>query len=187
MAKAGALGIPVALAGDAPSGAANSRYFRALARRHKAELIEQGDGTLGVRMRRVIEPFADRGAILIGTDTPSLPLPILRCYVALLRRESVVLGPSLDGGYYLLGVRGAMPDIFRGVRWGSSSVLADTIGRLDRQQFRYELGPWWYDVDRWRDLRLLCTDLRRPNTEAPDPCPATRRVLARLGLFRIGG
>lgn len=187
LAKAGALGTSLALAGDAASGAANSQYFRALARRHRAALLEQGEGTLGARMRRVIEPFADRGAILIGTDTPSLPLPLLRRSLALLRSASVVLGPSLDGGYYLLGVRGVMPDIFRGVRWGSASVLAETIARLDRQRLRYALAPSWYDVDRWSDLLLLCAGLRRPSRRAPDPCPATRRVLARLGLFRTGG
>lgn len=187
LAKAGALEAPLALAGDAANGAANSRYFRALARRHRAELLEQGEGTLGARMRRVIEPFATRGAILIGTDTPTLPQPILRRSLALLRRASVVMGPSLDGGYYLLGVRGGMPDIFRGVRWGSASVLAETIARLDRQRLCYALGPSWYDVDRWSDLLLLCADLRRRGTDAPDPCPATRRLLGRLGLFQSGG
>lgn len=181
--KARALGMPLALAGDAAGGAANSRYFRALARRNRAALLEQGEGALGARMRRVIEPFAGRGAILIGTDTPSLPFALLRRSVALLRSAPVVLGPSLDGGYYLLGMRGAIPDIFRGVRWGGATVLADTIARLDRQRFCYALAPSWYDVDRWSDLLLLCADLRRPSTKAPDPCPATRRVLSRLGLL----
>jgi len=187
LAKAGALGTPLALAGDAASGVTNSRYFRVLARRHRAVLLEQGEGTLGARMRRVIERFADRGAILIGTDTPSLPAGLLRRSLVLLRTASVVLGPSLDGGYYLLGVRGVMPDIFRGVRWGSASVLAETIARLDRQRFRYALAPSWYDVDRWSDVLLLCADLRRLTKRVPDPCPTTRRVLARLGLFRTGG
>jgi len=135
-------------------------------------------------MRRVIEPLADRGAILLGTDTPSLPLALLRRSVTLLRRAPVVLGPSLDGGYYLVGVRGRVPDIFRGVRWGDKRVLTETVARLDRREVPYALGPSWYDVDRWGDLLLLCAHLQRPDGRQPDPCPTTRDVLVRLGLLR---
>jgi len=183
VAKAESLRMTLTIAGSAARGAENSNYFRALARRHQATILDQGQGTLGARMQRVIEPFADRGAILLGTDTPSLPLAILRRSVTLLRRAPVVLGPSLDGGYYLIGVRGPVPDIFRGVRWGGTRVLAETVARLYRGEVRYALGPSWYDVDRWTDLLRLCVHLQRLDRRLPDPCPATRNVLARLGLL----
>jgi uncharacterized protein len=187
LAKAAALDATLVIAGSANGGANNSRYFRALARRHRATLLDQGEGTMGARMRRVIEPFAHAGAILIGTDIPSLPFTILRRSLNLLRRSPVVIGPSLDGGYYLIGVRGAMPDIFRGVRWGGARVLAQTTARLERKGLRYALAPPWYDIDRWSDLLVLGADLRRAGGGAPDPCPATREILARLGLLRSGG
>jgi uncharacterized protein len=184
LAKAAALRARLVIGGSAQNGAGNSRYFRALARSYKATILDQGEGTLGQRMSRMIEPFADRGALLIGTDTPSIPVSLLRRSCVLLRRVPVVIGPSLDGGYYLVGARGEVPDVFRGIRWGSSRVLAQTIERLRRQGIKYAIGPGWYDIDRRSDLRLLCAHLDRLGAGATDPCPATRRVLSRLGLLR---
>src|SRR5713101_4548158 len=177
LAKAQSLRVPILIAGSAPGGARRASYFRALA------------------------PLCDAGAVLIGADTPSLPSRLLARNVALLRRTRVVLGPSLDGGYYLVGVRGPLPDIFRGIRWGSTQVFAETIRRLKRMRIPYALGPAWYDVDRWSDLMLLAAHLsrladsneRRISHGSPDrdrstardphPCPATAHLLARLGLL----
>lgn len=183
LAKAQAAGARIAIAGSGPRGAAGSRYFRALARRFDASLVEQGEGTLGMRMERALAPFLPAGAVLIGTDTPSIPPRLLRRSLALLREAPVVIGPSLDGGYYLAGVRGTMPDIFRGIRWGGARVLEQTVVRLRRVGSRYALGPSWYNVDRWSDLLLLAAHLRQNATRAANPCPATARVLQRLGLL----
>ena len=97
--------------------------------------------------------------MLFGTDTPSLPPRLLARSVALLRRAPVVIAPSLDGGYYLVGVRGPMPEIFRAIAWGRSNVLSETVARLRRTGTRYALGPAWYDVDRWSDVALLAAHL----------------------------
>jgi uncharacterized protein len=176
------------LAADAPGGAKRSEYFRSLARELGAELVDQGEGTLGARMRRALASDAASGAVLIGTDTPSLPMRLLKRNVDLLRDAPVVLGPSLDGGYYLIGVRGAIPDIFRGIRWGSSRVLAQTVARLRRLRVEYRLGPTWYDVDRKDDLSLLALHLAlmlkdRGHAVEANPCPATSVVLYKLGLL----
>jgi rSAM/selenodomain-associated transferase 1 len=183
LAKAQATGARIAIAGSGPRGAGGSRYFRALARRFDASLVEQGEGTLGMRMERALVPFLPGAAVLIGTDTPSIPARLLRRSLALLRRAPVVIGPSLDGGYYLVGVRGAMPDIFRGIRWGGPRVLEQTLIRLRRTGSRYALGPSWYDIDRWSDLMLLAAHLRQSATPTANPCPATARALRRLGLL----
>ncbi|HVA41438.1 MAG TPA: TIGR04282 family arsenosugar biosynthesis glycosyltransferase, partial [Candidatus Binataceae bacterium] len=113
----------IVIAGSAPDGVENSRYLRRAARRFGAELIDQGGGSLGARMARALEPYRARGAVLFGTDTPSLPPRLLKRSVALLRRAPVVIAPSLDGGYYLVGVRGPRPEIFRAIAWGRSDVL----------------------------------------------------------------
>jgi rSAM/selenodomain-associated transferase 1 len=175
----------VVIAASAPDGAKGSKYFRRLARRFGAELVDQGGGSLGARMARALEPFASSGALLIGTDTPSLPLALLEKSVRALIRNRVVIAPSLDGGYYAVGVRGAMPPIFTAIRWGSGGVLDATIQRLKRARVRYELGPAWYDVDRWSDVMLLAAHLRVARARHPSgsPCPATEAILKRLGLL----
>jgi len=189
IAKAVSIGPSrIVIAASAADGAERSKYFRRLARRFGAELIDQGDGSLGKRMARALEPFSSSGALLIGTDTPSLPIPLLAASVEALRRNRVVLAPSLDGGYYALGVRGAMPPIFSAIRWGSGGVLDSTVKRLERAGIRYALGPAWYDVDRWADVMLLAEHLRllaRARRRAgASPCPATESVLKQLGVLR---
>jgi uncharacterized protein len=193
----------IVIAGSAPDGVARSAYFRSLAPRFGAKLADQGPGSIGARMARVLEPYCDKGAVLIGTDTPSLPPSLLARSLGLLRTAPVVLGPSLDGGYYLVGVRGPLPGIFAGIRWGRRLVLARTVARLEHDGIAYRLGPSWYDVDRLSDLMVLCEHLRllmegypsRGRREVSEeshgvcsqsnPCPHTARLLARLGLLHI--
>jgi rSAM/selenodomain-associated transferase 1 len=184
LAKAVALEMPIVIAGSARGGVKDSRYFRAIANRAGAALVDQGEGNLGTRMARVIEPHAIGGAILIGTDTPSLPVRALRRNVALLRRFKVVFGPSLDGGYYLVGLRAGMRDIFPHIRWGGAHVFEQTLEHLEQAGVRYALGPAWYDVDRWSDLMLLAEHLRRLGARGANRCPATTRALLQLGLLR---
>jgi rSAM/selenodomain-associated transferase 1 len=183
IAKARLLELPLLIAGSAADELRHNRYFRLLARQCKAVLVDQEQGHLGARMARVLAPLAQTGVLLIGTDTPSLPITILRHARELLRRNRVVIGPSLDGGYYLVGIRGAMPDMFRSIRWGGSRVLEETMARLTRAGIRPALAPSWYDVDRWSDLMLLTEHLRRQSRRGALPCPHTARVLVKLGLL----
>jgi uncharacterized protein len=187
LAKVRELGLPLVIAASATGALQDNRYFCALARRFDADLIDQEQDNLGVRMARVLAPFARGGALLIGTDTPSLPSSVLRRAVTLIRHNHVVLGPSLDGGYYLVGIRGAVPDMFRGIRWGGAQVMQQTIARLVRLGIRPALAPAWYDVDRWGDLMLLAEHLHRLAQRRALPCPQTAKVLAQLGLLRTRG
>jgi rSAM/selenodomain-associated transferase 1 len=173
------------IAGTAESPVTRSPFFRGVARRFHADLIDQGVGALGARMSRVLEPFAPAaGALLIGTDLPSLPVVALRHLYGMLQRRELVLGPSLDGGYYAIGVRGAVPPVFHGIRWGSARVFEQTVQRITRTGRSAAFGPAWYDVDRWSDLLLLCEHLKRiESTKIVHPCPATANVLRRLGLL----
>jgi uncharacterized protein len=176
------------IAATSESSVAESAYFRTLGRRFDAELLDQGRGSLGARMARALGWFArERGALLVGTDLPSLPFAALAQLYRLLQRHPLILGPSLDGGYYAVGVRGEVPPIFKGIRWGSTRVLAETVKRIKLAKRRLAMGPVWHDVDRWPDLVLLCGYLRTLETSASrsrcHPCPATAQVLRRLGLL----
>jgi rSAM/selenodomain-associated transferase 1 len=177
----------IVIAASTPDGAEHSKYFRRLARQCGAELIDQGGGSLGRRMARSLEPFSSDGALLIGTDTPSLPSAMLATSLDALSSNRVVIAPSLDGGYYAVGVHGAMPPIFTAIRWGTRTVFDATIERLQRAGIPYTPGPAWYDVDRWADVILLAAHLRilaRTRLRArSSPCPETESVLVRLGVL----
>jgi rSAM/selenodomain-associated transferase 1 len=180
------------IAGSAGENALRNSYFRALAQEFDARVVDQGSGDLGARMARSLKPLAKAdGAVLFGIDTPSLPMRLLARSAELLEDGRVVVSPALDGGYYLLGVRGNLPDIFTAIPWGSSRVLALTLARLRRIGAPYSMGPWWYDVDRPEDLALLSAhlDCRRKSggctampLGAPHPCPRTAALLRRLGI-----
>ncbi len=177
------------IAASAPGGAARSAYFRRLARESCATLLDQGAGSLGARMARALSASgaATTGALLVGTDVPTLPPRVLRGLMSLLRKAPVVVAPSLDGGYYAIGVRGPMPPIFSGIRFGGAGVLRETLARLEAAGIPYLGGPAWYDVDRWDDLAVLSAHLGiLARRGADNSCPATARLLRRLGLLSGG-
>jgi len=176
------------IAGSARGGARASKYFTALARRFGADLVDQGEGGLGRRMAHVIAAYADPpGAILFGTDTPSLPPSFIRQCMDDLADAPVVIAPAVDGGYYLVGICGPVPDIFDGIEWGSGKVMAQALRRLRRLGIPYRLGRWWYDVDRGADLEFLAADLTRRLCPASgkSACPATVRLMRELGLLKL--
>jgi glycosyltransferase A (GT-A) superfamily protein (DUF2064 family) len=95
--------------------------------------------------------------LLVGTDSPTLPLALVMEAEDRLETADLVFGPSDDGGYYLLGQRRLYPEIFCGVAWGSTDVLPTTLAKLETS--RVQLLPPWYDVDRPDDLVRLQRDL----------------------------
>jgi rSAM/selenodomain-associated transferase 1 len=189
LAKAARLGgRRLVIAASSPRAARSSGYFSKLARRYRAQLLDQGRGDLGQRMARVLRLYAQApGAILFGTDTPSVPDAFLRQSMIALRDAPLVLAPALDGGYYLVGVCGAVPDIFRGIEWGGARVMEQTLRRVHGLGVRYRLGRWWYDVDRAADLKFLAADLARGlcARRGGAACPATTRLLSDLGLLKL--
>jgi rSAM/selenodomain-associated transferase 1 len=142
-------------------------------------LVPQGEGDLGARLARFLAGcLADgaRAVVVVGTDSPTLPVAFIELAFAALEKAEVVLGPACDGGYYLLGCRGRLPPIFDGLDWGTAGVLRQTIERLSDPEYRLHVLPPWYDVDTpddWLLLRGHLAALRRagldpgvPHTEA---------------------
>ena len=109
--------------------------------------------------------------VLVGTDSPTLPLVLIEQAFKDLERADVVLGPATDGGYYLVGCR-RLPPIFEGVAWSSSRTLADTVARLCDPGWRLALLPPWYDVDTaddWQMLRGHVAAMRRAGIDPGMP------------------
>ena len=112
------------------------------------EYVPQPEGNLGQRMEGLMQWAFARGAervVIIGSDSPSLPARYIDEGLALLREKEVVLGPSTDGGYYLVGRRKGESRIFQDVAWSTGMVFEQTLARLGTQTLG--LLPPWYDVD----------------------------------------
>ncbi len=127
------------------------------------QFVPQVQDDLGVRMREALVQQLDAGAsatVLIGTDIPSLPVHHITQAFDLLRTVDVVLGPSTDGGYYLVGVSKSIPEIFEGVEWSTSSVLSQTIDRVQRAGNTLGLVPPWFDVDTPEELDFVLAHAR---------------------------
>lgn len=111
------------------------------------DYVEQGDGDLGARLARVRTP-----ALLIGSDAPGLTVAHLNQAVAALARAPAVIGPALDGGYYLLGIARPAPFVFSDMPWGSADVAAETLRRFAAHAWPVQLLDALADVDRPEDV-----------------------------------
>lgn len=137
----------------------HSAFFRRCAGRFGVSLHTQPPGDLGQRMQYALMVALDRAcsAILIGTDCPDLTVSDLDEALAALEQDTdVVLGPAADGGYYLIGLRRPIPELFSAVPWGSDRVFAETLARLGRRKIAYHCLPMRHDVDTPQDYRRLC-------------------------------
>lgn len=134
----------------------------------------QASGTLGERMAAFFERHSP--ALLVGSDSPNLPLDAVRQASDWLRDDPpgprLVLGPSVDGGYWLIGARGPLPAIFGQMPWSEPTLFETTVGRLYDEGWRegadYRIVDRWYDVDGIDDLRRLRNDLANHRGAPPD-------------------
>jgi len=131
----------------------------------------QGPGELAARMRRYFEKaFAAgmRKAVLIGSDSPTLPRRHVELAFELLHEHEVVLGPSADGGYYLVGAACRVPPIFDGIAMSRPAVWQQTVDRLNAAACSFGRLPDWYDVDTLDDLRRLRAELGQMQDESAE-------------------
>jgi rSAM/selenodomain-associated transferase 1 len=145
-------------------------------------LIEpQGEGDLGQRLREFLAARHASGCkrtVIVGTDSPTLPVESVVRAFDMLRDADVVLGPATDGGYYLLGCAEGLPPIFEGIAWSGPSVLEQTIKRLEDTSLRLVLLPPWYDVDTLADWHTLAGHVMAMRRAAQDPrAPHTERLV----------
>jgi len=128
-----------------------------------ALLAQQGDD-LGARQSRLLTEVLALGheaALVMGTDAPTLPRECLDEAVSLVMAPDVdlVLGPTDDGGYYLVGLRVPCPALFEDIPWSTSAVLSRTLERAQRLGLRVACLPAWFDVDTKADLERLAAEL----------------------------
>jgi hypothetical protein len=94
----------------------------------------------------------------------------------------VVLGPSVDGGYFFFIFNKNEADLFEGIAWGGDTVLEQTRERLERKGASLELLPAWYDVDRPEELKFLKTHLELMAAAGHGEGKSTREFLGQISL-----
>lgn len=122
------------------------------------EFVEQTGEDLGARLRAVVDNhFARRDSplLVIGADSPTLSARHFEQALSRLSGQEVVLGPSFDGGYYLIGLSGPHTAVFRDIDWSSRRVLGQTLRRCREASLLCETLEFWYDVDTIDDLKVL--------------------------------
>lgn len=135
-----------------------------------AELVAQPDAAFEERVVRALGAAFERGAarcVILGMDTPQLEPRTLEAAFRALDDHDVCLGPSEDGGYYLLGIRRLEPALFEDIAWSTSSVLESTLERARECGLTVALLDAERDVDDARDLHALKETLRRRTDVAP--------------------
>ena len=165
----------------APDGAAG--YFQQLA--PDFGLRPQVGDDLGQRLDQVLTRCLEDGferAVIMDSDSPTLPPAYIERAFAGLDAADVVLGPCEDGGYYLIGLKRPQPRLLREVQMSTDHVLRDTLDLAQQAGLRAALLPGWFDVDTAQELERLRADLA---AHANAGAPSTRAYLARLARLPV--
>ena len=138
-------------------------------------IVEQVGSDLGDRMLTSLRDSFTAGAdkvVLIGTDLPSLSASPIRDAITALDDSDIAIGPTTDGGFYLIGASTSPPDIFTGVAWSTETVYEQTRSRIHSLDLVLASVSVWNDVDTPEDLDTVLTE--------PAEMPHTRAAVARL-------
>jgi hypothetical protein len=144
-------------------------YFRKLAP-NGFRLVPQKGEDLGQRLANALGHHLDLGyrrVVIMNSDGPTLPLACLEEAFSGLEDADITLGPSYDGGYYLIGMQRLHTELFQGISWSTELVLAQTLDKCRESGLRVHCLPKWYDVDVGADLDRLHCDLTREPQLAP--------------------
>ena len=142
-------------------------------------LVPQRGPDLGARLHGILTHLlaaGHAGAMAVDSDTPTLPARFLQEAVDCLTRPGpdVVLGPTEDGGYYLIGVRHPHRELFDAMPWSTPEVLEVTLRRAAAAGLRAACLPSWFDVDTPDDLERLSKSI---NVDEATSAPETERFL----------
>jgi hypothetical protein len=121
---------------------------------------QQGDD-LGQRMHHAFARAFHEGytkAVIIGSDCPGISRDSINRSFGLLDGHDAVVGPARDGGYYLIGLKQALPELFCGIDWSTDRVLQQTRDVLQKLSLSCALLPMLRDVDRPEDWQWYCNE-----------------------------
>ena len=143
------------------------------------KVLFQGEGDLTERQRELFRTAGDRGeerVVLVGSDLPHITVELVEEAFHKLERNDVVLGPTHDGGYYLIGMRG-WHDVLQGIQMSTGSELEDILALAQHSGLSVSLLEATFDVDVVEDLHPL-----RELARSREDLAATREALEKLNL-----
>jgi hypothetical protein len=145
-------------------------------------LFPQQGADLGERLLHIFEKLCGKGydqVHIINSDSPDMPRSFVSESTKLLEapQTDLVLGPCADGGYYLIGLKKPIPELFREIPWSTDRVLEMTLERARALGLSYALLEPWYDIDTYSDLVRF---LDRNKGRKGDECGPGRRTLKYL-------
>jgi uncharacterized protein len=165
----------------APKETGYKRFFFCTPESHRPEFEKWLSGEkvkvqkgrdIGERMHNALDEMFNMGAeraIVIGSDVPGLNREIIDRAFHFLENADVVIGPAMDGGYYLIGMKSLHPELFRGIRWSTGEVFKETVNKMEKSRLRYELLDTLFDVDRLEDYlkaeEILKSENQEPRTK----------------------
>jgi len=142
------------------------------------EVVLQRGADLGERMAAAFDDAFERNlspTVMLGADVPHIPTGRIKEAIGRLQSGAeVVLGPTADGGYYLIGLRAPAPALFRDMPWGSDGIYRATIEQAEAHGMSVATLTPWFDIDEVGDLYALARLL------AHDPGTGLRRTRAEL-------
>ncbi len=155
--------------------------------------IPQVGDDLGERLISATQWAAEQGypkILIVGSDSPTLPLSSVSQAIATLDSRDIVLGPSVDGGYYLIGfsaenLASTVPFVFEEIAWSTDSVFQQTVARARSTGATMGLLPPWYDVDTPADVAFLHAHISAMRL-AGDKIQAVRTERLLTELFSSG-
>ncbi|MBV9010267.1 MAG: TIGR04282 family arsenosugar biosynthesis glycosyltransferase [Verrucomicrobia bacterium] len=143
--------------------------------------IPQRGDAFGERLHNAVSDLLGAGfraCCLIDSDSPTVPASVFAAAVEKLGHDRIVIGPSHDGGYYLIGMQRLCPRLFREIDWSTPCVLEQTLERARESKLKVEMLPPFSDVDDAASLSRLCHELLEHGGSAT--APATKELLEQL-------
>jgi len=132
----------------------SGKYFE----RYGLGIFPQAEGDLGIRISNAIEHVLGNGydsAVIVGSDIPGLGPRIASSAFSALRSADLAIGPSTDGGYYLIGMKAPRPELFDDIKWSTNEVLKATVSKARQMGLKMEIIDILDDIDTPEDMERL--------------------------------
>ena len=145
-----------------------------------AILLPQYGADLGQKMKNAIGAVLRMGyekVVLMGTDIPHIHEETIRNAFQNLDKKDIVIHPAMDGGYYLIGMKREYDSIWNLRRYGTNTVMYDTLQHMKAENLTTVIGLMYYDIDSAEDLKRLWQDIKRG---AVCNCPETMAWMEKI-------